>query len=1069
MKKLLFVSLIIVTMLLSACQQDLPPEPGSVDVVGQAAGYEDFYAEPDDFWVDNDPLLYWPQQTQATALARVAAQYTWHTGYYLSLTEKKWVPFEFQGEKVGSKWVGPNNQAQSEHIYYDIDEIDDDVPGVILAYSCNKEGETWNCHGNKWMLLTFNFNYAECSNDDKRCFTVDSVETCVDRVWKVTQKCSALEICKDGVCVLDLPSEPEGPGIPDDEEDILKLDSPQNKYNMYDTIRDVWNTRLTSKELSTLLATETYVDDEGDNIGEYTYDQYLYLGLGNLKTGEFNFFVPEDEDLNYYLKLDKNREIYRYQLEFSQFVQFDLGDENGDFAGTEIRIQGRDYIITYADALGGVLYKLVLLSGDTRVWLVQDQPYTVGGHIVQVVDVNNEEDKCGVNVDDVTQWIDVGTTEEFQDLSVGVIDAMVVNTQDMDKDTCELMLGAVEIELEDGEEVVINYEKLDGSEVQFYGSTGIFTGFSVIYVGGQEDEGVNSDDVYIGESQAWVDPVFGEWNLLFSSIDYKIDEKAEEITFSSYYDEGTLTFKNRGGEEVTIPYYWNDYFDQILLGYGSDEPLLVPTQKHIGEPEDVMLLYVDSEGKAHVLQIDYLECYYPDNAEISIYDLTYDSLVTDNYQTNCDGLPNDIDIGSFGSVILTLTNNSVEYNYPNTTNVITTKYDATIYLDARGFTVVEQQGPEQPKSSIHVILTYDVVDQRLEVDTVMIDNAVPNWQDISSYDDDVQWVTTERGSAIAFDAEDRGLIEIYHPAEETTANVYITKLGENVPLPQPLPERCQFPVGLDCVDRANICPGTDKIKFVLRNNIGFAIRPLNIEVEQCGAFGVTMPEIVQNNEVFPISAYCQDLVENQRYTFNVMVEYEITETGIRNQAHGEIVGIADDPDYTCGDVHHRDLAEYPYPYVDKGSIVGKIVVGAQASTFDVLSAIDIAEGLYQSIGVEQSNINNETVFLGVAILDSDVTDMYSENYISVGNPCVNTLSAELLGNPVNCIEGFEQGKALLKLFTAGDKTHLLVAGYSDMDTRGAALVLRNYDDYDLQGDEVEVVVASLDHITVNTI
>ncbi|MBU1876116.1 MAG: hypothetical protein ABH824_01435 [Nanoarchaeota archaeon] len=94
--------------------------------------------------------------------------------------------------------------------------------------------------------------------------------------------------------------------------------------------------------------------------------------------------------------------------------------------------------------------------------------------------------------------------------------------------------------------------------------------------------------------------------------------------------------------------------------------------------------------------------------------------------------------------------------------------------------------------------------------------------------------------------------------------------------------------------------------------------------------------------------------------------------------------------------------------------------------------------------------------VGATKLDSEVSSMEAQNLIVVGGPCVNTVAAELLGNPADCTEGFSPGKARIKLFEhANGNIAMLVAGYSGADTRLAGSVIANrYGD--LSGTEVEV-------------
>jgi S-layer protein (TIGR01564 family) len=117
-----------------------------------------------------------------------------------------------------------------------------------------------------------------------------------------------------------------------------------------------------------------------------------------------------------------------------------------------------------------------------------------------------------------------------------------------------------------------------------------------------------------------------------------------------------------------------------------------------------------------------------------------------------------------------------------------------------------------------------------------------------------------------------------------------------------------------------------------------------------------------------------------------------------------------------------------------------------------------------SSGSEAFIVNKAST--GIAVLDKDVT-LGKGNLIVVGGPCVNTIAQELMDNPTTCSEGFSAGKAVIKLYDS--KNALLVAGYGWQDTLGAAYVLADYDQYDLSGTEMEVVVADLDTITVNKV
>ena len=112
----------------------------------------------------------------------------------------------------------------------------------------------------------------------------------------------------------------------------------------------------------------------------------------------------------------------------------------------------------------------------------------------------------------------------------------------------------------------------------------------------------------------------------------------------------------------------------------------------------------------------------------------------------------------------------------------------------------------------------------------------------------------------------------------------------------------------------------------------------------------------------------------------------------------------------------------------------------------------------------------EKINVGAAKLDKEISDAWAQNLIIVGGPCANKVAADVMGvSAATCASGFEQGKALVKLYESKGKVALLVAGYSALDTRRAARVVSDYAKYadDLTGTEVVVSGTTLDDITVS--
>lgn len=111
--------------------------------------------------------------------------------------------------------------------------------------------------------------------------------------------------------------------------------------------------------------------------------------------------------------------------------------------------------------------------------------------------------------------------------------------------------------------------------------------------------------------------------------------------------------------------------------------------------------------------------------------------------------------------------------------------------------------------------------------------------------------------------------------------------------------------------------------------------------------------------------------------------------------------------------------------------------------------------------------------VGAAQLASAVAgEEKNHNLILVGGPCANAAARAVTGVTMDmCAEGFTEGKAKVKMYDdtmgmASGKVALLVAGYSAEDTRRAAKVVANYDEYELSGMEVEVSGTSMTDISV---
>ncbi|MBN1645165.1 hypothetical protein JW851_03980 [Candidatus Woesearchaeota archaeon] len=125
-----------------------------------------------------------------------------------------------------------------------------------------------------------------------------------------------------------------------------------------------------------------------------------------------------------------------------------------------------------------------------------------------------------------------------------------------------------------------------------------------------------------------------------------------------------------------------------------------------------------------------------------------------------------------------------------------------------------------------------------------------------------------------------------------------------------------------------------------------------------------------------------------------------------------------------------DLSYYPKMFISNGKLNAELVVGDQAPADDVVAAIDIVTFFGPLKQVKPTKLASEIY-------------EYEKNIISIGRPCDNAVTAQILranaqdyGN--DCSIGLKSGQAMVRLFEYNGYKHMLLMGFSRLETRQAA-------------------------------
>ncbi len=146
-----------------------------------------------------------------------------------------------------------------------------------------------------------------------------------------------------------------------------------------------------------------------------------------------------------------------------------------------------------------------------------------------------------------------------------------------------------------------------------------------------------------------------------------------------------------------------------------------------------------------------------------------------------------------------------------------------------------------------------------------------------------------------------------------------------------------------------------------------------------------------------------------------------------------------------------NLGQFPYPFISEGAYTDTILfVGANAPASDTLAMVDVATMLQSK---------SKEPIQPITKLDSEFMEsqLGKYNIIAFGGPCDNTLIGKFAPEYSCGKMKLNEGHAVIKYTNKFDKGALIVSGATQLDTRRAAKVLANYDEYSLRGEEVCVV------------
>jgi hypothetical protein len=569
----------------------------------------------------------------------------------------------------------------------------------------------------------------------------------------------------------------------------VQIEKTGDELNIGDTLATIQDTALDDGDLPSILADGTYDENEGETKNDVTYTQEISLAAG---TGTVVFTQEDDEapEAGVYLLFDKGEDMYTYTLEFESDVEYDTtADTDGeeDLESTTIELQGQAYTITEVDVNSDIVVKITMLVGENMIWMQEGETVTteVDGvdHTIKMIDVANDAESCGFEVDGSSVWLDLDDTDTISGVTLGVTEIRAINNDLSDADICQVFIGANELVLEDGQEVEIDGDEVEGSEVQIQSTAGKWAGLTITF----DPE----DDIYMTENDEFVDPVFGNFKYIMG----KEIANFEEIQVEASGRDVTLTFMNYDDDEIVIPWSMADG-GAVILGEEPDA-------KSTGDPADGFYLQGEHcDGGADITNCEGAQFlvittgdvgYVVEIANIDIDDneIDFDIITTGGSDdgNDYDNGSNVISLGgSVGAITLDINETNKSISFINTDKGdLLTSFEGNLSILSSGFNLTENPD-EGVQGQIDVAFVVD----GSETDEVNIANptGASGPVDFSDSNDDDQVYYTTWGSRIVYDNDDAVDLMIWHPEEQLYVEAFIAETGATTTVSDDAPEGC---------------------------------------------------------------------------------------------------------------------------------------------------------------------------------------------------------------------------------------------------------------------------------------
>ena len=374
----------------------------------------------------------------------------------------------------------------------------------------------------------------------------------------------------------------------------VKFEQPGNSLVTGESITNIL-TSIGGKELGVLDSGTFTTEKTGTS---YAYNQYIDFGTDIA----VDFHNEDDTDVTpaFMMRVDDGDNFYNYTLEFPEAVAYDLTEADDNLQGASIDWLGNTWTILHATESAGVVTVLEMISGKAVQTVILNTPATFDAddkaYTVELIAVNQKEEKATLNIDGVTYLVSAGVTKKLSDGTSVTVTDIFASSKESTPDSCKVFVGAKKVVLKDNSELEADDETIDGTDVQINSESKELSGWSV-----QVDA---ENDIFLKAGEESNDVIADAFNFKYTGY-APVSSSESDWTAIDFMPDGNtktkLTFTNKDGETTNVPL---TYKDGSNMAWGKDASYWLNLDESDYMEKNAYFFVSDDAGQyTHLLQV----------------------------------------------------------------------------------------------------------------------------------------------------------------------------------------------------------------------------------------------------------------------------------------------------------------------------------------------------------------------------------------------------------------------------------------------------------------------------------